>query len=110
MIRFTIGGAAITVACLDEADSPLKRCAFVRKYGRNGFAFEGTREAVEAVLERVESCPAYTPPGEYEGGEGFGGDYMEIAAARRASDSIRKALGLPLLGWRRTVRRRRRRR
>lgn len=109
MIQFSIGDLAIVTANLDSGNTPLDRCEHVRRYGRNGHLYQGTREQVEAVLDEIETCPAYSEPG-YGGGEGFGGEYSEVAAVRRASDSIRKALGLPLLGWRRKVRRRRRRR
>lgn len=111
-IKFTVGAYALMVAGLDDdatENNPLNACTFVRRYGKHGEQYEGTREQVKAVLDDIEGCPAYSPPGEGGGGEGFGGEYNDVAAVRRASDSIRKALGLPLLGWRRTVRRRRRR-
>jgi hypothetical protein len=111
-IKFTIGGAAMVVSGLDEGweGNPIDNCTLLRRRGRHGMEYLATRHQALLVLNVVESCPAYSPQGEGGGGgEGFGGDYMEVAAVRRASDSLRKALGMSLRGYRRVVRRRRRR-
>ncbi len=110
-LRFTLGGLAECVAGIDDeayTENPLLACHAIRKYGKHTTQYEGTREEILAVLDSIEGCPAYSPPGDGGGSEGFGGDYCEVQAVRRASDSLRKTLGLELLGWRRTVRRRRR--
>lgn len=122
-VRFTLGDFAEMVAGLEyypDATTPdaaggdynfaFSQCKRIRKFGAHCTQYEGAIEHVKVVLKAIEGCPAYYEPGAGSGlVEGFGGDYHEVQAVRRASDSIRKALGMPLLGYRRRRRRRSRR-